>query len=65
MTPTYLIYLVFHLDILNVLIQFGLALVALGQKVEADTADVLVGLELLGTVHVVTDDFEFHHTPLS
>ena len=46
------------------MIEFGLALVTLGQEVETDAADVLAGLELLGAVHVVALYFQFHHAPV-
>ena len=53
-----------HLYELYVLIEFGLALVALGQEVETDTSDVLARLELLRAVHVVALYLQFHHAPV-
>ena len=54
----------FHFLILHVLIEFWFALLAFRQEVETDTTDVLAGLELLGTVHLVALNLKFHHAPV-
>lgn len=47
----------------DVLIEFGLALLTLRQEVETDAAYVLLGAEVLGTVHLVAFYLKFHQPP--
>ena len=49
---------------LDLLVELGAALGALGEEVEADALDMLVGLEVLGGIHLVALDLEFHQTEI-
>ena len=54
-------YLILHK--LHVLIELGLAFVALWQEVEAEAADVLTGIEVGRAVHLGALYLEFHQSP--
>jgi len=45
-------------------VEFLVAFVALGEKVEADTTDVLLGFEIFEVVNLFAFDFELHHAPV-
>ena len=40
------------------------AIIAFGQKMEADTTDMFLGAEVLEIIDFVALDFEFHHAPV-
>ena len=45
--------------ILDAFVELGLALLALGEEMEADALDMLAGLERFGSVNLVALDFQF------
>ena len=45
-------------------VEFLFAIVTLGEEVEADTADMLLSLEIFEIVDLVAFDFELHHAPV-
>ena len=54
----------FDTFVVNAVVEILNAVCALGDDVETDTADVLLGLEVSGGVHLVALDLQFQHADI-